>query len=539
MNLSHLSIGGGVTGIETLISLVNSIKKKLNKTKSQINKEIIIGIIDKNSKNIPGGVAYGFENSKYGYFNNPIRLSPKLFSNWLFKNENKLKLHNYLKKYGGYTGKIWIKKNKDFFSNKEKKDYKELYVPRVLMNLWMEEKLLKLFTEIEKIYNDHKLKIKIKFFEGEVVAIKNIKKIYKYIEFKNKFLKELKYKIKKKSLKKIIFSKKNISNQNIKTKNINIGLGLPPPKVLASSEALKNKNYIWDFYAEGSTSKLIKKIIKLKKKNNKLIKVYFIGFKAGLLESLPELLQVIFKKKLNIKIFCSSKNLQSIQSAKLSGKKYSLKFFSKNKINNINKAENLFLSVIKEFNYAKKNGFKKYDAWTEILKKNVLFLCIKNFNNYEKSKYDNIYHNKLRNITRFTYPETIIARNILIRSNILIAQKEEIISVILKNKKLNVISNKKNYKCDIVINVSGPLSVSTLSKEVPLISSLKINGAKYNSSGFMVNKNFEIKELKNIYTPGILARAFNPQRKTIIQAILKNSNKVGKNIAKNIYNCIN
>ena len=55
----------------------------------------------------------------------------------------------------------------------------------------------------------------------------------------------------------------------------------------------------------------------------------------------------------------------------------------------------------------------------------------------------------------------------------------------------------------------------------------------------MVNKNFELKELKNIYIPGILARAFNPQRKTIIQAILKNSNKVGKNIAKNIYNCIN
>ena len=53
----------------------------------------------------------------------------------------------------------------------------------------------------------------------------------------------------------------------------------------------------------------------------------------------------------------------------------------------------------------------------------------------------------------------------------------------------------------------------------------------------LVSRN--VNELKNIYTPGILARAFNPQRKTIIQAILKNSNKVGKNIAKKIYNCIN
>ena len=538
MNLSHLSIGGGVTGIETLVSVVKSLKDKLKKTNNQKSNKIVLGIIDKDAKNIPGGVAYGFENSQYGYFNNPIRLSPKEFSGWIFENKNKLKLQKYLKKYGGYTGEIWLRKNKNFFLNKNKKNYEEIYVPRVLLNFWMEEKLLKLFDEIKKIYNIYNLKIDIKFFEGEVIAIKNIKKNHKLINVKNKNLKELKYKIKKNSLKKLFFFKKHKIRKNLLTKNINIGLGLPPPKILANKEALKNENYIWDFYAEGSTSKLIKKILKLKKRK-KLIKLYFIGFKAGLLESLPELSQVIFKNKINIKIFCSSKNLQSIQLAKLSTKQYSLKFFSKSKIKKIDKAEDLFLSVIKEFNHAKKNGFKKYDAWTKILKNNVLFLCIKNFNHNEKNKYDNIYHTKLRNVTRFTYPETIIARDVLIKSNILIAQKEEIIDVEVRNKKLNVISNKKKYSCDIVVNVSGPLNVNTLNKEIPLISCLKSNGAKYKSGGFLVDENFEINELKNIYTPGILARAFNPQRKTIIQAILKNSNKVGKNIAKKIYNCIN
>ena len=48
------------------------------------------------------------------------------------------------------------------------------------------------------------------------------------------------------------------------------------------------------------------------------IRVYFIGYKAGLLESLPELKKIILKKKIKIEIICSSKDLESIQEAKLS-----------------------------------------------------------------------------------------------------------------------------------------------------------------------------------------------------------------------------
>lgn len=535
MHFSYISVGGGVTGIETLVTIINGIKKKLNKSKKFTNKKITVAVIDKNLNNIPGGVAYGFENSKYGYFNNPIRLSPEKFTNWIFKKKNRLNLKRYLETHGGYTGQIWLKKNKNFFKEENQKKFDELYVPRTLFNFWMEEKLIKILYDIKKINSKNNLKIEIKFFEGEIIDIDKIKNIKKHVKIKN--FTELNYEINKNFLKKLHFFKKKKINEKITTNFINIGLGLPPPKKLAPISVLKNENYIWDFYAEGSTSILIKKILNLKN-NHKTIKVYFIGFKAGLLESLPELKQVILKEKIKIKIFCASKNLQSIQLAKLSNKKYSVKFFTKNMIKKINKAEELYLSIIKEFNFAKKNGFKKYDAWTEILKKNILFLCIRNFNLLEKNKYNNIYHNKLRNITRFTYPETIAARDYLIKSKILNAQKEEILGVEIKNKKLKVLSNKKNYDCDIVVNVSGPLNVNTLIKEIPLIESIKKNGIKYNSGGFVVNKNFEINNLRNVYTGGILANAFNPQRQTIIKAILRNSNIVGNNIAKKIFDYI-
>ena len=50
----------------------------------------------------------------------------------------------------------------------------------------------------------------------------------------------------------------------------------------------------------------------------------------------------------------------------------------------------------------------------------------------------------------------------------------------------------------------------------------------------MVNKNFEIKGFKNTFAPGTIAVGFNPERKTIIDAILKNSSIIGENIYKNI-----
>ena len=61
-------------------------------------------------------------------------------------------------------------------------------------------------------------------------------------------------------------------------------------------------------------------------------------------------------------------------------------------------------------------------------------------------------------------------------------------------------------------------------------------GAKTISGALNVNYNFQIVGLDNIYVPGTLARGFNPERKTIINAILKNSNSVASSINRSLTN---
>ena len=147
MNFSHICIGGGITGIETTIQLVENYYKNQKNNKF---KRLSIAVIDKNPNNIPGGVAYGLKSSKFGYFNNPIRLSPKSFQDWLYAKKNKLKIIKYLKLKGGNTGKKWIKKNKKKLLSAKKKDLAELYVPRAISNTWMEEKLILILNKIRK-----------------------------------------------------------------------------------------------------------------------------------------------------------------------------------------------------------------------------------------------------------------------------------------------------------------------------------------------------------------------------------------------------
>ena len=537
MHFSHISIGGGITGLETIISAFINIQKKLKKSK-----KIIFAIIDKNPENIPGGVAYGFKNSQFGYFNNPIRLSPVQFRKWLIKKENKKKIISYLKIHGGYTGKDWIKKNINILYSSKIKQINELYIPRTIANFWMEQRLLWLISKMKKISKKNSIIFDLKFFKGEVLAIKNLKDNYHKIIFKNNYCEMLQYKIIKNSFKKIVFEKNKQISEPIFSKTQNIGLGLPPPKQLATTRAQKNNYYIWDFYSHGSTSDLINKILQINKIKKK-IRVYFIGYKAGLLESLPELKKIILKKKIKIEIICSSKDLESIQEAKLSlnKKSYKLQVFKKKKLFNIRTAKKLYLSIMKEFELSYSLGYKKYDAWTQILNNKILDKCIKNFSYREKKQYYDFFYNKDRNITRFTYPETIIAREKLLKMKIL-KTKKEIVKKVDNLKGQLIVETKNNnnkinkYICDLVINVSGPLNVGTLKNEIPLINDLRKNGAKILSGGFVVNNYFKISGIKNIYTPGILARGFNPERKTIIKAILENSQKAGESIAKTLIN---
>ena len=53
MNFSHICIGGGITGIETTIQLVENYYKNQKNNKF---KRLSIAVIDKNPNNIPGGV---------------------------------------------------------------------------------------------------------------------------------------------------------------------------------------------------------------------------------------------------------------------------------------------------------------------------------------------------------------------------------------------------------------------------------------------------------------------------------------------------
>ena len=223
----------------------------------------------------------------------------------------------------------------------------------------------------------------------------------------------------------------------------------------------------------------------------------------------------------------------------LNKNEYKLKVLLEKNLHKIDTAKKLYLSILKEFQISITNGYKKYDAWTQILNKNVLNRFISNFSTYQKNLYNDVYHNKVRNITRFTYPETISAREKLSKKKILITKKESVKKVDVERRKLVVITKNENHRlkkyiCDLVINVSGPLDAGKIKNEIPLVKSLKRNGSKTNKKGFIVSDNFEIGALKNIYIPGILARGFNPERKTIIKAILENSNTVGQSIAKTL-----
>ena len=533
MQLFHASLGGGITGIETVISIVDNINKKKNNFKQ---KKIILAIIDKDPENIPGGVAYGFNKSLFGYFNNPVRLSPRKFTLWALKNTNKLKLINYLNIYGGHTGKEWIKKNHKILFSTKKKKIEELYLPRVLMNYWMQEKLISTIKKI-KMNSDF---IQIKFFKGEVLdIIKNKNRSYEII-FKDNFCEELNFKVTDNPFQKLKFEKIKQVKKKLISKNLNIGLGLPPPRQIASLKAQKNNNYIWDFYDKGSTAYLVKKIL-LKSKIKVKIKIYFVGYKAGLLEALPELAKIIVKNKLKVKIICSSRELQSIQKAELSlsKKKYKPLVFKKKELFKIDTAEKLYTSIVKEFKLTLNQNHNKYDAWTYILNNNIIHHVIKKFNHLEKKKYDDYFHGKIRGITRFTYPETIIAREFMFKNKILDAKKETVrfIDLVKNNLIVTTVNDKninKKYDCDIVVNVSGPLSAEKIKNEIPLIDKIKKKGAKTISGGLVVNSSFEVKALKNVYVPGILARGFNPERKTIINAILNNSNLVADSISTNL-----
>ncbi len=514
--VNNLIISGfGVIGTEVLYQIVkNNNKKKLN-----------IIILERNFSNFPGGIAYSKLNSKFGFFNNPLRLSNYDFQKWVKKSENQIKLIKYFKSNTDLNLKKWLKKN--LLKNLDKfKNVNEIYLPRLTYSFFLQEKFFKTL----KILKLKKF-IKINFYENELIKVSKLSdnKGYQCTLGENLKKKEIFVKNDK------IIIKNNIekTQKNLKTKSLILGIGVLPPSNINSKITFKNKNYIHDFYATGSTNNLINK---LKTKNNlKKILLVFIGNKAGLLETVQEIenLENKFLKKLKIITISSSK--MTLEKAELSEnyKNYKFKYLIKPNILKIKKSYEI-LSLIKfEFKNGIKFKYNKYDIWTLILKKNILNRCFKNLSLKEKKIYNNEVFTKLRNLTRYTYPETVEAKKRLERLKILENLNDKVFELRkIKNKILIKTIKSKNILADIVVNVSGPVSLFKNNREVPCIESLKKICPKYNGRGFISDNNYQIAD--KIYAPGTLSSNFNPQRKTIIKSITENCKKTSLSYLKSL-----
>ncbi len=504
--------GFGVIGTEVFYEIIK--RNKLKKLK--------ISIIEKDYSNIPGGVAYSKSKSKYGFFNNPLRLSNEDFIKWVKKISNQKKLINYFHQNKDLNLEKWLVKNVN--ENKHNfKDLDELYLPRETYSIYLKDKIIKTLKILKK-----KKFIKINFYENEISKIKKVNKTLLCYTKKNLKMKNLR--VHGRDLK--ITDKIRKQKNYIKSSKIVLGSGILPPKNVNIKKSFLNKNYIHDFYVSGGTSNLLKKI-KEKNFNKKKIKLIFIGSKAGLLETMQEIESLPREILSNLQITSISSSSMSLEKAELSKKykNYKFQFLKNKKIRNVQKSSEILSLIILEFKNGLKNGFNKYDVWTLILQKKILDKCYANLNDNEKKEYNNKTFSQLRSITRYTYPETVESKNRLEKKKILKNLKDKVINLKKVNNKIKVKTKRKgNLLADIVINVSGPLSMFKNTDEVLYLNSLKKICKKFNDRGFVSDKYHRISN--EIYAPGTLSSNFNPERKTIIKSITENSSTVAKHLLR-------
>ena len=514
----HIIISGfGVIGTEVLDQLVK--KNKKDKLK--------ISIIDKNFSNFPGGIAYSINNSKYGFFNNPLRLSSDDFKKWIKNRKNQKKLIDFFKFKKELKLQKWLQNNtsKD---QKNFKDIEQIYLPRISYSIFLKEKFLNVIASLKK-----NIFIKIKYYENEVIKIKKVKNNYLCYVKGNLVNKE--------------FVKKNFTfiNSTNKQKNINylksskiiLGYGILPPSNINLKKTFDSKNYIHDFYTSGGTNYLINKLNKIinQNPNQSKIVIVFVGNKAGLLETMQEFenLDKRLLKKINI-ISISSSPL-TLEKAELSTKykSYKFAFLTAKNIQKIDKAKEILINIKLEFTNGKKKGFNKYDVWTLILQKKIIDKCFTKLNLNEQKIYNNEVFSQLRNLTRYTYPETVDCKIRLEQSKVLKSLKDKVVELKNDKKKIKVKTSKSGYfLADIVVNVSGPVSLFSKNNEVPYLNSLKRICKNYNERGFISDEFNQIEE--QLYAPGTLSSNFNPERKTIIGSIVENSKITANHLIKNL-----
>ncbi len=511
MKYNILLVGFGVIGVEALSKIVNDYKGK---------KKLKVIVVDKNIQNVPGGVAYSKQQSKFGFFNNPLRLSNPEFIKWIKKSKNIIKIKKFIYSKKDFNLSGWLKKN-EVFNKKDTTKFDEIYLPRLTYSFFLEEKIVNLLKKVKK------KNIDLHFIEGEFQDITNNNE---YICKIGKNSNSYKFLLNKSSFKLKKINKKH----SIHADNIIIGNGLLPPQKIKERIFSNNNNYIWDFYSEGGTQNLLKKISK-KMLSKKFIKILFIGNKAGLLETMPEIENFSKKKKNQVKIKCFAPNLLSLEKAELSNNylSYRFKFLRKENLKKIANAKQIYFLIKKEFNHAKKIGFYKYDVWTLILKKKILNKIYNTLSLSQKKIYNDSIFSKIRNITRYTYPNTINAKNRLEETKVLSYEIDKIIQLNKSSNHMTLItSSGKKFRGDLVVNVSGPVSLSKATNEVKFLKSLKKLCNEFNERGFFADVNFSIG--KNIYAPGVISSNFNPNRFTIIKAITLNTHKSVKKIMKSL-----
>ena len=105
MKFDVLLVGFGVVGVEALSDLVKNYEGK---------KRVKIALVDKNIINIPGGVAYSKSQSKFGFFNNPLRLSNPEFIKWVKRKKNIQRIKNFILENENFNLSKWLKNNSVF-----------------------------------------------------------------------------------------------------------------------------------------------------------------------------------------------------------------------------------------------------------------------------------------------------------------------------------------------------------------------------------------------------------------------------------------
>ena len=339
-------VGFGVIGTEALYKLKKLASNKKNQ-RSYYRKDL---------KNIPGGVAYSLDKSKYGFFNNPLRLSHHDFIIWINKKKN---LEKCCKLIDETSPQFLIEWKNKIFKNFSTKNFLETYFPRYFYSIYLKEKIIDTLS-IKK----NSFKIDLYIGSADIISKKDNLNIKSNKSFKNYFI--------EKNQNELRFVKQIKNIKNITTKKIILGLGLLPPKKIETNFN-EHKDYIWDFYVEGGTKNLDRKIRKLIKRKKK-INLIFIGNKAGLLETMQKLDEMINLEKIKINITCIAPKKETLQKALHSKnfEKYKFNFLTDKKIKKIKFSDQIFSLIKNEFNYATKNNFNKYDVWTLILKHNVL-----------------------------------------------------------------------------------------------------------------------------------------------------------------------